>query len=184
MKLFENLKKAFKSSDKKDLEVFNKGLEKTRNDLKNKLMFLSLKHKKVDEEYFEELEDILITSDIGVNTVMEFIEKLKARVKKEHIESPEDLKEIIVDEMFIIYVGEDILTSKINYSEEGPTVLLFVGVNGVGKTTTIGKIAYKLKEEGKKVLLVAADTFRAGAIEQLNEWAEKTNSEIVKKEKF
>lgn len=182
MKLFENIKKAFKGSEKEEVKAFNKGLEKTRNDLKSKLTSLALKHKKIDEEYFEELEDILITSDIGVNTVMDFTEKLKNRVASEHIVDARDLKEIIVDEMFLIYVGNDILTNKIKYNESGPTVLLFVGVNGVGKTTTIGKIAYKLKNEGKKVLLVAADTFRAGAIEQLNLWAERTNCDIVKGE--
>lgn len=182
MKLFENIKKAFRGSEKEEVKAFNKGLEKTRNDLKSKLTSLALKHKKIDEEYFEELEDILITSDIGVNTVMDFTEKLKHRVASEHIVDASDLKEIIVDEMFLIYVGNDILTNKIKYNESGPTVLLFVGVNGVGKTTTIGKIAYKLKNEGKKVLLVAGDTFRAGAIEQLNLWAERTNCDIVKGE--
>ena len=182
MKLFENIKKAFKTSSKEDVKAFNKGLEKTRNDLQSKLTNLALRHKKIDEEYFEELEDILITSDIGVNTVMDFVSKLRKRVASEKIIDSADLKEIIVDEMFLIYVGNDILTNKIKYNETGPTVLLFVGVNGVGKTTTIGKIAYKLKSEGKKVLLVAGDTFRAGAIEQLNLWAERTNCDIIKKE--
>ena len=182
MKLFENIKRAFKGREKEEVKAFNKGLEKTRNDLRNKLTDLALKHKKIDEEYFEELEDILITSDIGVNTVMDFVSKLRKRVASEKIIDASDLKEIIVDEMFLIYVGNDILTNKIKYNETGPTVLLFVGVNGVGKTTTIGKIAYKLKNEGKKVLLVAGDTFRAGAIEQLNLWAERTSTDIVKKE--
>ncbi len=182
MKLFESLKKAFKKEDKEELQSYDKGLQKTRNDLKSKLTALALKYKKIDEDYFEELEDILITADIGVNTVMEFIDRLKQRVAHEKIENAEDLKEIIVDEMFIIYVQNDILTNKINYSSSGPTVLLFVGVNGVGKTTTIGKIAYKLKMEGKKVLLVAGDTFRAGAIEQLDEWALKSDCDILKRE--
>ena len=121
-------------------------------------------------------------SDIGVNTVMEIIDRLKKRVKKENIKTPEQLKDIIVDEMFIIYVNNDIIVNKIKYAEEGPTVILFVGVNGAGKTTTIGKIAHKLKEEGKKVLMVAGDTFRAGATEQLKEWSEKVDCKIVYKE--
>ncbi len=121
-------------------------------------------------------------ADIGVNTVMEFIDRLKKRVKKENIEDSEDLREIIVDEMFIIYVDNSIMVNKINYAETGPTVVLFVGVNGVGKTTTIGKIAYKLKEEGKKVLLVAGDTFRAGAVEQIIEWGERTDCPVIYKE--
>jgi fused signal recognition particle receptor len=182
MKLFDNLKRALKKEEKEELKSYNKGLAKTRNELKSKLTSLSLKYKKIDEAYFEELEDILITADIGVNTVMDFIDRLKARVAREKIENPNDLKEIIVDEMFIIYVGDDILTNKIHYSQTGPTVLLFVGVNGVGKTTTIGKIAYKLKQEGKKILLVAGDTFRAGAIEQLEEWSKRVDCDILKKE--
>ena len=121
-------------------------------------------------------------ADIGVNTVMEFVDKLKKRVKHEHIENSEDLKEIIVDEMFIIYVDNSIMVNKINYASSGPTVILFVGVNGVGKTTTIGKLADKLTGEGKKVLLVAGDTFRAGAVEQLCEWGNRTNCEVVYKE--
>ncbi len=121
-------------------------------------------------------------SDIGVNTVMEIIDRLKKRVKKENIKTADELKDIIVDEMFIIYVDGDIITNKINYAKEGPTVILFVGVNGAGKTTTIGKIANKLKEEGKKVLMVAGDTFRAGAIQQLDEWAKKIDVDIVSKE--
>ncbi len=104
---------------------------------------------------------------------MDFMDKLRLRVKKEKIEDPKMLKEIIVDELFIIYVDNDIIVNKINYSEKGPTVLLFIGVNGVGKTTSIAKIASKEKDKGKKVLLVAADTFRAGAVKQLENWAEK-----------
>ena len=112
-------------------------------------------------------------ADIGVNTVMEFIDKLRDRVKKEDITSPLDLKEIIVDELFIIYVDDEVISNKITFRENGPTIVLFIGVNGVGKTTTIGKLANKMKDEGKKVLLVGADTFRAGAVNQLREWSEK-----------
>ena len=178
-KLFKN-KKEIKEVE--DLETYDKGLEKTRKEFTSKLNLLTMKHNKIDEEYFEELEEILISADIGVKTVMDFIDNIKKRVKKEDIRSASELKEIIVDEMFIIYVEGDVIVNKINYAESGPTVLLFVGVNGVGKTTTIGKIAYKLKNEGKKVLLIAGDTFRAGAVEQLNEWKENVNCDIVLKE--
>ena len=143
-----NFKNIFKK-DKKEVESYEKGLEKTRKEFTSKLNLLTLKHNKINEEYFEELEEILISADIGVNTVMDFIDKLKKRIKHENIMNANELKEIIVDEMFIIYVGNEIIVNKINYAENGPTVLLFVGVNGVGKTTTIGKIAYKLKNEGK-----------------------------------
>ena len=182
MGIFDKFKNIFKKEEKEEVEVYDKGLEKTRNNFLKALLNLNQNHKIVDEEYFENLEEILIMSDIGVNTVMEIIDRLKKRVKKENIKTSDELKDIIVDEMFIIYVGGDIITNKINYAKEGPTVILFVGVNGAGKTTTIGKMASKLKDEGKKVLMVAGDTFRAGAVEQLDEWAKRIDVDIVSKE--
>ncbi len=182
MGIFDKFKNIFKKDEKEEIEIYDKGLEKTRNNFLSALLSLNQNHKYVDDEYFENLEEILIMSDIGVNTVMEIIDRLKKRVKKENIKSSSELKDIIVDEMFIIYVNGDIITNKINYAKEGPTVILFVGVNGAGKTTTIGKLAAKLQDEGKKVLMVAGDTFRAGALEQLNEWAKKINCDIVYKE--
>ena len=179
MGLFNKFKNIFSKKEEKEVETYEKGLEKTRKEFTSKIGVLNSKYKKVSPEYFEELEEILIMADIGVNTVMEFIDKLKKRVKHENITDSEDLKEVIIDEMFIIYVNNQIVVNKINYSEDGPTVVLFVGVNGVGKTTTIAKIAHKLDSEGKKVLMVAADTFRAGAVEQLNEWGKKLNIEVV-----
>ena len=155
------------------VRVYEKGLTKSRQGFVSKLANLTNKYKKVTDDYFDELEEILIMADIGVNTVMEFIDRLRDRVRSEKLDDPEMLKELIVDELFIIYVNDSVLTSKLTYNENGPTAILFVGVNGVGKTTTIGKIGYQLKNEGKKVLLVAADTFRAGATAQLKEWSEK-----------
>ena len=160
--------------EKKSVKIYEKGLTRSRQGFVSKLAGLTSKYNKVNDEYFDELEEILIMADIGVNTVMNFIDRLRDRVRKEKIEDPELLKEIIVDELFIIYVNEEVLSSKINYREDGEvSVLLFVGVNGVGKTTTIAKLANKMKDEGRKVLLVGADTFRAGAVEQLKEWADK-----------
>lgn len=182
MGLFDKFKNILKTADKEEIENYHKGLEKTRNHFSSQLGLLSKKYKKVDESYFEELENILIMADIGVNTVMDFIDRLKKRVKKENIESPEDLREIIVDEMFIIYVNNDVIVNKIQYAASGPTIILFVGVNGVGKTTTIGKLAHQLKQQGKKVLLVAGDTFRAGAVEQLKEWGNTLEIPVVSKE--
>lgn len=181
MGLFDKFKQMFKTeeSSKEEVQVYDRGLEKTRNDFVSKLNLLNRKYKKVNDAYFEELEEILIMADIGVETVMNFIERLKKRVKHENIIDSEDLIEIIVDEMFIIYVNNEVIVNKIQYSKEGPTVILFVGVNGVGKTTTIGKIAYQLTKEGKKVLLVAGDTFRAGAVEQIEEWGKRTGSRVV-----
>ena len=182
MGIFDKFKNIFKKEEKEEVQIYDKGLEKTRDNFLSALLNLNKNHKIVDDEYFDNLEEILIMSDIGVNTVMEIIDRLKKRVKKENIKTADELKDIIVDEMFIIYVDGDIITNKINYAKEGPTVILFVGVNGAGKTTTIGKIANKLKEEGKKVLMVAGDTFRAGAIQQLDEWAKKIDVDIVSKE--
>ncbi len=182
MGIFDKFKNIFSKAEKEDVASYSKGLEKTRNEFVNKISLLNRKYKKVSNEYFDELEEILIMADIGVNTVMEFIDKLKYRVKHENITDSDDLKEVIIDEMFIIYVNNEIVVNKINFSEERPTVIIFVGVNGVGKTTTIGKFAYKLKNEGKKVLLVAGDTFRAGAIEQLKEWGNRTGCEVVSNE--
>ncbi len=166
-------KKVVEDSKNNSLKVYEKGLSKSREGFVSKLANLTNKYKKITDDYFDELEEILIMADIGVNTVMEFIDKLRDRVKKEDITSPLDLKEIIVDELFIIYVDDEVISNKIIFRENGPTIVLFIGVNGVGKTTTIGKLANKMKDEGKKVLLVGADTFRAGAVNQLREWSEK-----------
>ncbi len=179
MGLFDKLKTVFKKDDK-SVNTYEKGLSKTRKSFVNKLADLSKEYDEINDNYFEELEELLINADIGINTVMDFMNKLQARVSKEKITNPSELTEIIVDELFIIYVNDDILSSKINYNEDGPTVILFVGVNGVGKTTTIAKLASKFKKEGKKVLLVAADTFRAGAVEQLCTWGKRVGCDVVK----
>ena len=171
-----------KLEEAKEIEKYDKGLEKTRKEFVSKLSLLGIKYTKVDDEYFVELEEILINADVGVNTVMKFIDKLRKRVKEEKITDTKYLNEVIVDELFIIYVEGESLTDKIHMAEEGPTVLLFVGVNGVGKTTTIAKIAHKYVEEGKSVMMIAGDTFRAGAVEQLKEWANRTGASFYGKE--
>ena len=182
MGIFDKFKMIFKKEEKQDLEIYDKGLEKTRNEFVSELNLLGIKYKKVNEEYFEELESLLIKADIGVNTVFSFLDKLRKRVKSENITDTEMLKEVIVDELFLIYVEGESLSDKININNAGPTILLFVGVNGVGKTTTIGKLAHKYKSDGKKVMLIAGDTFRAGAVEQLKIWADKTDSLFFGKE--
>ena len=182
MGLFSKIKNAFSGKDKlkqEEIKNYDKGLEKSRREFVSQLSNLSKKYKNIDNDYFEELENILIMADIGVNTVMTFVDRLRDRVKKEKITDSNVLKEIIVDELFVMYVGNNIIDSKIHMAQDGPTVVLFVGVNGVGKTTTIGKLASMYKEKGKKVMLVAGDTFRAGAIEQLIEWGEKTNTKVI-----
>ena len=178
MGLFNKIKDVF-NKDKEKAVKYDEGLVKTRKEFTTDISNLSKKYKNIDDNYFEELENILIMADIGVNTVMKFVDKLKKRVKEEKINDSNMLKEIIVDELLIMYVEGNTFSSKLNYSEEGPTVILFIGVNGVGKTTSIGKIAKRLKDSGKKVIMVAADTFRAGAIEQLEEWGKRVEVPVV-----
>ena len=177
MGLFSKLKDKFsKKEDVKEEKIqekYDKGLEKTRESFVSSLSLLGKKFTKVNEEYYEELERILIKADIGVNTVDKFMDLLRKRVKKENIVDTKYLNEVIVDELFIIYVNNESISAKINEASSGPTVILMVGVNGVGKTTTIAKLAYKYQNMGKKVMMIGADTFRAGAVEQLQLWSEK-----------
>ena len=164
------------------IKKYDEGLQKTRENFVSKLNVLGIKYTKVSEEYFEELESILIMADIGVKTVMKFMDSLRARVKHENITDMEYLKEVIVDELLVIYVTGESLSDKIKLANEGPTVILMVGVNGVGKTTTIAKLAHKYINEGKKVMLIAGDTFRAGAVTQLQIWAERCGALFYGKE--
>lgn len=187
MGLFDKLKNIITKKEveeKKDetIKKYDEGLEKSRNEFVSKLSMLGIKYTKINDEYFDELENILIMADIGVNTVMDFMDRLRKRVKSENITDTKYLNEVIVDELFIIYVNNESITDKINMAEDGPTVILMVGVNGVGKTTTIAKLAHKYKDEGKKVMLVAGDTFRAGAVEQLKIWADRTDTLFYGKE--
>ena len=171
MGIFDKIKKAFTGEKTEEVAKYEEGLTKTREDFVNKLNLLGIKYTRIDEKFYEELEEILIMADLGVNITLKFMDKLKNRVKEEKIENFDYLKEVIVDELFLIYVGSDQLTSKINYNTSGLTTILFVGVNGVGKTTSIAKLASKMINEGKKVIIIGADTFRAGAVTQANEWA-------------
>lgn len=186
MGLFSKLKSVFSNKNneevKEEIKNYDSGLKKSREEFVSQLSNLSKKYRNISDDYFEELENILIMADIGVNTVMTFVDRLKDRVKSEKITDSNTLKEIIVDELFVMYVGNNIIDSKIHMASNGPTIILFVGVNGVGKTTTIGKIANMYKNKGKKVMLVAGDTFRAGAIEQLEEWGKRTDTRVYSNE--
>ena len=153
------------------------GLGKTKNSINEKINNVFSVFRKVDEEMLEELEEVLITSDIGMETSIEMIDKLRDRIKKEKIEDEEQVKRALKEIMKeILNVAEP----KLNLNTK-PSIILVVGVNGVGKTTSIGKIANKLVKEGKKVVIAAADTFRAAAVEQLEIWADRANCKIVKK---
>ena len=154
------------------------GLGKTRDSFNEKINNVFSNFRKVDEELLEELEEILIMSDIGVDTSVEIISKLRERIKREKIQDEEGVKAALKEEMQKIL---DEVDNSLKL-ETKPSVILVVGVNGVGKTTTIGKIANKLRLDGKKVILAAADTFRAAAVEQLEIWADRAKVDIVKKE--
>lgn len=174
MSIFNKFKNIFNKKEKKEETLkYEQGLEKTRDNFINKINVLGIKYTKISDEFFDELEGILIMADIGAKNTIEVIDKLKKRVNEEKINDFNYLKEVIVDELLMIYVNEDILTSKINYNSDDLTVIMFVGVNGVGKTTSIAKLGKRMINEGKKVMFIAADTFRAGATEQLETWAKK-----------
>ena len=181
MGFFSKLKeKVFGKSNIKN-EKYVVAMDKSRNNFSTKLNALAARYRDVNEDYFDELEEILIEADIGVKIVMEIIEETKKEVRLEKVKTPEEINETLVDKMFIYYAkGGEEMDTDINFASDGPTVILVVGVNGVGKTTSIAKLAYRLKNEGKKVLLVAGDTFRAGAVEQLEVWANRVNVDIIK----
>ncbi len=153
-------------------------LGKTKNSINEKIEFTLKSFKKIDEELFEELEEVLITADIGVNTSLEIIERLRGVAKEKRLTESHELKEELGNILIEILGGAD---DKINLKGT-PAVIMVIGVNGVGKTTSIGKIANMYIKQGKKVIMAAADTFRAGAIEQLDVWAERVGAEIVKQQ--
>ncbi|WP_456442394.1 signal recognition particle-docking protein FtsY [Caldithrix abyssi] len=157
------------------LGKIKQGLKKTRENVFSKLNNVFSVHKKIDEDLLEEIEEILITGDVGVDTTMEIIEHLRQQAKRQKAESPEDLQKILKEELSrqLLAPPEESVTHR-------PFVVLVVGVNGTGKTTSIAKLAHHYKQQGKSVLLAAADTFRAAAIEQLDIWAQRLGCEIIK----
>ncbi|TPR54487.1 signal recognition particle-docking protein FtsY [Apilactobacillus kunkeei] len=165
-----------------DQTKFTEGLEKSRSTFGERLNRLFANFRSVDEDFFEDLEDTLIESDVGFDMAVSLTDQLRDEVKLQNAKSKDDVQNVIIQKMIDIYDqnGNDENT-EIHFASQGPTVILFVGVNGVGKTTTIGKMANMYKQQGKKVLLAAADTFRAGAIQQLDEWAKRDGVDIVKK---
>ncbi len=158
-------------------DKLKQGLSKTKSSFDSKMNDVFSTFRKVDEELLEELEEILIMSDIGIETSTDIVAKLRDRIKKENIKDAEMVKEALREEMVKILSEND---NELKL-ETKPSVILVVGVNGVGKTTSIGKIANNLKKEGKKVVIAAADTFRAAAVEQLEIWANRANCDIIKR---
>ena len=172
----------FKKNKNKKQEKYKLGMHKTRENSFGSIKKILAARNTIDDELFDELEEVFIMADVGVDTVISFVDDLREEVLKQGITEPTQLQEIIIDKMFEIYLKGEVVNANLNLNKDGLSVVLFVGVNGVGKTTSIAKIAYQLKQEGKKVLLAAGDTFRAGAIEQLATWAKKVGVDIVYKD--
>ena len=159
-------------------DKLKQGLTKTKESINEKINDVFSNFRKVDEDFLEELEEVLIMSDIGIETSTKIIQNLRERIKKEKLEDEEQVKEALREEIQkILDISDNTLKL-----ETKPSVILVIGVNGVGKTTSIGKIAAKLSRDGKKVVIAAADTFRAAAVEQLEIWAKRAGAEIVKRE--
>ncbi len=175
-KLFNNKEK------RKKAEKYKIGMMKTRKSSLSSLKDILQNSRTIDEDLFSKLEEIFIMADVGVDTVIEFIENIRKVVKSKNIDNPLDLENIIVDQMFELYLKNEIINTNIRYNKEGLTVILFVGVNGTGKTTSIGKLAHKIKQEGKSVMMAAGDTFRAGAINQLKVFGERVGCEVIAKD--
>lgn len=183
MSFFKKIKeKIFGSKEKKvaNLDKYVAGLSKSRLSFLNQIVQLQKKHIKIDDDFFDELEEILIMSDISPNFVNTIINALKDEVRFHNIDNPELITEIIMDKMYTIYSNRSIVNINLNVKTDRINVFLISGVNGSGKTTSISKIARKYVLEGKKVLIIAADTFRAAAVEQLEIWAKRVGASIVK----
>lgn len=185
---FFNKIKSFLSSNEEEntsdkiekQKKLNDGLEKTKTSLFDKISKKVVGKSKIDDEDLDDIEEILITSDIGVDTSLKIIESLEKRVQKEKYISSDELTKILKEEIELLLVNSTDIDSDVKFESDIPYVIMVVGVNGVGKTTTIGKLAYKFKKSGFKVVLGAADTFRAAAIDQLTIWADRVGVEIVK----
>ncbi|SDQ21792.1 fused signal recognition particle receptor [Streptococcus equinus] len=174
----EEPKEAASAPVETEEEKYNRSLKKTRTGFSARLNAFLANFRRVDEDFFEELEEMLILSDVGVNVATQLTEDLRYEAKLEKAKKADDLKRVIIEKLVEIYEKDGVFNEQINF-QDGLTVMLFVGVNGVGKTTSIGKLAYKYKNEGKKVMLVAADTFRAGAVAQLAEWGRRVDVPVV-----
>ncbi|MGY3765551.1 signal recognition particle-docking protein FtsY [Vagococcus vulneris] len=177
----EEVEKEVKSENQETTEKYDKGLEKSRKTFGQFMNQLFANFRMVDDEFFEDLEEALIAADVGFDVAMRISDELQEEVKLKNVKKQSDVEKVIVEKLVEIYDTEKTKENNaINMQSDGPTIILFVGVNGVGKTTSIGKLAHRYKEEGKKVLLAAADTFRAGAIDQLVVWGERAGVEVVR----
>jgi len=181
MSFFKKLKDKISGQTDAVTGKFREGLSKTRDSFVGAMNNLVKDYRTVDEEFFEELEEILISADVGVNTVMQLIDDLKDEARTRNISDAKEIQPVISEKLAELLQKTEEET-KLNMKEGDLTVILFVGVNGVGKTTTIGKLAHKFKQEGKHVVMAAGDTFRAGAIEQLEVWGERVGVDVIKQQ--
>ncbi|MDN5387897.1 MULTISPECIES: signal recognition particle-docking protein FtsY [Bacillus] len=180
MSFFKKLKEKITQQTDSVSGKFKEGLAKTRNTFQERVNELVSRYRKVDEDFFEELEEVLISADVGVATVMELIDELKSEVKRRNIQDPKEVQSVISEKLVEIYEGGEQEAAELRVEDGRLNIILFVGVNGVGKTTTIGKLAHQFIKEGKNVVLAAGDTFRAGAIDQLEVWGERVGAHVVK----
>ncbi|WZY01160.1 signal recognition particle-docking protein FtsY [Bacillus sp. FSL W7-1360] len=181
MSFFKKLKEKMTKQTVEVTDKFKHGLEKTRTNFSEKMNALVARYRKVDEDFFEELEELFIGADVGVTTVMTLVDSLREEAKLRNLKETKDLLPMISEKLAALLEkeGDDL---SLHFEEEGLTVFLVVGVNGVGKTTSIGKLAHRLTQEGKSVVLAAGDTFRAGAIEQLEVWGERVGVPVIKQQ--
>lgn len=192
MGLFNRIKRAFTGEDavvkqqeqqeEKQIvfDTYDKGMEKTRKNFADRITDLFTGFREIDESFYEDLEESLIGADVGFEMTLALTDAIRDEIEERNVYKSADVRDVILEKMVQIYEkNEPQSQATLNENPDGPTVILFVGVNGVGKTTSVGKIGYQLKQEGKKVLMAAADTFRAGAIEQLNVWGERLDIPVV-----
>lgn len=179
MSFFRKLKEKITGTNESVTEKFKEGLAKTRNQFTSKINDLVSQFREVDEDFFEELEDLLLQADVGFDTVMELTDELRREVQRKNIKNTDGIQEVISEKLVEIYKAGEENEGELNIQEDDLSVILMVGVNGVGKTTTIGKLAARFQKEGKTVMLAAGDTFRAGAIDQLVVWGERTGVEVI-----
>lgn len=178
MSFFKKLKEKLTTSTQEVSQKFTDGLTKTRDGFASAVNDLVYRFREVDEDFFDELEDLLIQADVGVTTTMDLVEDLKEEVRRRNLKDPMAVRDALV-EVVAKRLQEEESDRELNF-QDGLTVILFVGVNGVGKTTTIGKLAHQLKSEGRSVMLAAGDTFRAGAIDQLQVWGERAGVPVIR----
>jgi fused signal recognition particle receptor len=178
MRFFKQLRESVAQQTEAVTQKFMSGFSKTSSSLIGAMNALFTGRKKIDEALYEELEEILIAGDVGVKTTMDLVARLRAEVNQRELKEPSQLQPLLFEIIHQMWAQEE-KANRLHMNVDGVTVFLFVGVNGVGKTTTIGKLAYQLQKEGKRVMLAAGDTFRAGAIEQLQIWGERVGVDVI-----